>query len=238
MGTVYKRKFTRPLPDGARIETAKGKAFAVWTDATGKAQRQPATQVKGGAWRIAYESSVFVAKYRGADGVPIVRPTGCKTLDAARSVLADFERETARLRIGAATPPERALIAHGTRPLPEHVADYIAALRGRGVTKRHADERKQYLDKTIAGCAWRTLKDVCRADFERWIGALRDAGTGARAINVRIVAGKAFCNWLAQVNRLAQNPIDAVQLANEKADRRHERRARAMSSRADRKSVV
>jgi len=77
----------------------------------------------------------------------------------------------------------------------------------------------------LDGCAWRTLKDVDRADFEKWIGALREAGTGARALNVRLVAGKAFCNWLVQVNRLAQNPLKGIEPANEKADRRHERRA-------------
>ncbi len=42
MATVYKRRELRPIPDGAEtIGTYRGKPYATWTDAKGKAQRAP-----------------------------------------------------------------------------------------------------------------------------------------------------------------------------------------------------
>ena len=41
MATVYKRRELRPIPDGATIGTYRGKPYATWTDAKGKAQRAP-----------------------------------------------------------------------------------------------------------------------------------------------------------------------------------------------------
>src|SRR6516165_7463381 len=106
MGSVYKKTVTRPLPPGAEFVERKGVRLARWRDASGKAKTAPLTTGKDGTERIRDESSTYFAKYRDGNNHVVEVPTGCRTEDAARQVLADLEPKAERLRAGLISPAE------------------------------------------------------------------------------------------------------------------------------------
>lgn len=231
MGHIFKPVQTKPLPEGAKIVKVRGKHYGEWADSSGKLQRMLARQGRNGDWRGIQECSTYFARYKDAYGRSVTRTTGCKTMDAARQVLADFERKAEREKIGAVSPHERKIVDHGNGALSNHIDDYVAALTARGATLGHVENVNRFLDSMVLGCGWTALKDMNRSDFEKWIGRLRvepryEGGPtiGARSLNARIAAAKAFCNWLVQADRIAANPLGGVKPLNERADRRHERR--------------
>ena len=70
MGSVYKKTFTKPLPEGAEILTRKGERLARWKDAKGKTRTAPITVPKkgknAGQDRIVNVAGTYTAKYRHA----------------------------------------------------------------------------------------------------------------------------------------------------------------------------
>ena len=65
MATVYKRRELRPIPEGATIGTYRGKPYATWTDAKGKARRAP---LNAAGDRIAIVAETYTAQYFDENG--------------------------------------------------------------------------------------------------------------------------------------------------------------------------
>src|SRR6516162_8531676 len=106
MGTVFKKTFTKPLPQGAETFIRKGERFARWKDRRGKTRTAPLTTGNDGSERIVTESPYFVAKYRDGAGVVQTVTTGCRDEQAARQVLADLERRAELVKAGVMTGAE------------------------------------------------------------------------------------------------------------------------------------
>lgn len=68
MATLFKKQFTKPIPDGAQIMTRKvkgqNKQFEQWTDRRGK--RRTAELTDSGN-RIKVEATTWTAKYRDGE---------------------------------------------------------------------------------------------------------------------------------------------------------------------------
>jgi integrase len=225
MGTVYRKSITRPLPPGAEIIVRKGERLARWRDAKGKTRTAPITTGRDGAERIRVESGTFIAKYRDGSGIVVETPTGCRTEDAARQVLADLERKAERVRAGLLTPGEARVAEHVSRPIGEHVAAYLDAMKARGVVEMHRDNTRRHLERLAADCGFARLTDFKREALERWLSSEASAGRSARSRNAHHTALVSFCNWCIAVGRMASNPFDRVPKANETADPRRRRRA-------------
>src|SRR5262245_40801485 len=105
MGSVYRKSFTKPMPGGAEIITRQGVRLARWK-VSGKTRTAPVITGRDGAERIRVESGTFIAKYRDGSNHVVEVPTGCRTEDAARQVLADLVRKAERQRAGLITPGE------------------------------------------------------------------------------------------------------------------------------------
>ena len=246
MGTVFKPFVTRSLPDGAQLVTRAGKRVAVWTDAGGKKRQAPVTD--GDPPRIRARGGTYVAKFRDGDGTVRRVSTGCKSLDAARAVLADLEARAEKVRAGIVTPAEANVAEHADTPVAEHVDAYVAALarkRGKGarrsVAPRHVANVTYSLRLAVAECGFRRLRDLHRDAVERWVhrllelpddDVLDDAGnvltTGrpaARTINARLIALTAWGNWLVESGRIAANPFVRLRKLDEADDVRRQRRA-------------
>ena len=103
MGTVYRPTYTKPLPAGARTLTRDGKPFAEWVDEAGKRRQAPMTGTTAKRPGIRVKATTYLAQYRDADGIERREPTGCRTLDAARAVLAELERRVEKVRAGVLT---------------------------------------------------------------------------------------------------------------------------------------
>jgi hypothetical protein len=154
---VFRKTFTKPLPDGAETFTRKGERFARWKDRRGKSRTAPVTTGEGGADRIILESPYYVAKYRDGAGAVQVVPTGCRDETAARQVLADLERQAELVRSGVMTRAEAAIGEHQAKPLAEHFDAYGEHQQAAGVTPKHASESRSRLDRLAKDCSFATL---------------------------------------------------------------------------------
>src|SRR6266545_1764126 len=224
MGTVFKKQTTRPLPSGAEIFVRKGERFARWK-CKGKTRTAPLTTGQDGADRIVTESPYYVAKYRDGAGVVQTVATGCRDETAARQVLADLERRAELVRSNVMTAAEAAIGDQQGEPLTGHLAAYDAFLNAKGASDVHRDHTGYYLRRLAAECPFGTLADLRREGLERWLGARAGEGMGAKTRNLYRGALVAFSNWCVQTSRLVSNPFGSVAKANEKADRRRQRRA-------------
>jgi hypothetical protein len=225
MGSVLKKTYTKPLPAGADSFTRKGQRFVRWKDRKGKTRTAPMTVGGDGAERIAIESSKWFAKYRDGAGVVRVVPTGCRDETAARQVLADPERKAELVRSGVMNAAEAAIGERRAAPLTKHFGAFDTHLQAKGVTRIHREDTGRYLQRLAADCSFGTLADIRRDSLTRWLATRAVEGMSARTRNAYRNAILSFCNWCVSTNRLAVNPFDTVPKADEKADRRRQRRA-------------
>ncbi len=229
MANLYRKTYTRALPDGAEVFTRRGKKLAKWTD--GRGRKQTAELARDGE-KVILESAVWYARYRDADGVEKRVSTGCRDEQPARQVLADLLSEAEKVRSGILTRGEAQTVGHADRALAEHFADYMDFLkaktvRGRRVSAAHRYNVGKQLARLARECGFRRIREVSRQQVIRWMNAEADAGSMApRTVNTHRAALMAFCNWAVKDHRLTSNPLEGLSKADE-SDVRRERRALA-----------
>ena len=249
MGSVFKPFVTRPLPDGAQIVTRAGKRVAVWTDASGKKRQAPATA--GDTPRIRERAGTYSAQYRDGDGVVRRVPTGCKSLDAARAVLAEHESRAEKVKAGIVTQAEATVADHADTPIAEHAEAYVAHLarkRGRGAHRTtsagHVENVERDLKAAVAECGFKRLRDLHRDAVAAWVARLLELPDtpvvdadgsvlvprrpAARTINAKLGTLTAWGNWLVDTGRLTVNPFARLGKSagvDESGDIRRQRRA-------------
>jgi len=220
MAHLYKKKTLKPLPENHKIVYRKLKGqsikLAQWTDKKG--HRQEADVHKDGQ-RIIVESSVWYAKYRDGSGIIRRESTGCTTREAAEKVLADRVEQAEQIRKGVLSPDVIHAEDQAQTPLPDHIADYLAALaaktfKGRQVSTAHVDNVERQLERVKDDCGFRWLIDVNRDAVSRWMTArLKEAKMSNRTINTYRSAWLAFCRWCVESGRMLTNPLEGLQAA-------------------------
>ena len=229
MGTVFKKQTTRPLPIGADIFTKGGQQFARWK--AGKRTRTAKlTTGRDGSERIVTESSTFVANYRDGQGRVREVSTGCKDETAARAVLGELVKRAEKVRSGIITNAENAMVDHQHTPLTKHVGDFIATMRAAGRSKIHIKKTERLIQRVLTEAGFRRLPEIRAEAVERWLGEQTKPQSGkptmgARTRNSYLVALRSFCNWCVQRDRLPFNPLAKLDRADERSDRRRQRRA-------------
>ena len=222
MGTVYKETFTKPLPAGAKIIVRKGKRLAEWKDAKGKARTAPLTAAGD---RIAVEAGTYTAKYRDGSGIVRKVSTGCRDESAARSILTELQRRAEKVKGGILTTGEDRMIDHQGAPLADHLKAYLVHLKAKGDSDVHLADTRRLANKIIVGCGFLRLADVRRETVESWLVQQEAEGMAARTRNSYLQAIRGLCNWCVETGRLGVNPLARIAKADEKADRRRQRRA-------------
>ncbi len=91
--------------------------------------------------------------------------------------------------------------------------------------KAHISEVTRYLNSLADECRFGRLPDVTRSRFDRWLADQRSQSTGARTLNCYRAVWIGFLNWCVTESRLSENPLAGVPKADERADRRRQRRA-------------
>jgi len=234
MGNVFRKISTRPVPAGATITGTGKKLTARWRGRGKKAKwvSSPVVTLDDGRQVIRQESSTYFARYRDQDRALITVSTGCRSEDAAKQVLADFERRVERVLSGVATAQELTAADRRQSPIKPHVEEYVSRLPGVKTVAAslvHRQNTRRYLDRLIQDCGWTCLADLRREHLETWMVRQQTAGRSARSLNTHRAAAVAFCNWLVEVGRLTINPFGTgrgvVPKANEPADPRRHRRA-------------
>jgi integrase len=154
-------------------------------------------------------------------GVRFHESLGTRDKRAAELVAADRLRRAELKAAGIVDPFEQ----HAERALPDHVLDFEATLRGRGVVEKYVKDRVGCLNAYLVATGARRLNDLDLPGASRWITTLRKSDLSARSVNGRVRALKQFGRWLTTTRRAQFDPFEALQPLNEAEDRRHVRRA-------------
>jgi integrase len=224
MGTVFKKTVTRPLPQGAELFTKQGQQFAKWKPTKGRARTAKVTIGKDGSTRILDEAGTYTAKYRDGEGIVCEVSTGCRDEDAARSVLSKLERRAELIRSEVISPAEAATADHQRTPIADHFAAYLNHVRAKGATGAHIADLKRKAERLFNDC-FATLRDIDAEKLESWLNSRQAEGTSARTRNAYLQAVRGFCKWCVQSERLSTNPLVRIAKADEKGDRRRQRRS-------------
>ena len=229
MGTVFKKQTTRPLPVGADIFTKGGQRFARWK--AGKRTRTAKlTTGRDGSERIVTESPTWLAKYRDGSGYVCEVSTGCRDEAAARSVLGELEKRAEKVRSGIISTAENMMAAHQHTLLTEHLAEFIATMQAAGRSEIHVSGTERLIQRVIDELNLRRLSDIQAEAVERWLAQQAKAqpdktAMGARTRNSYLIALRSFCNWCVERDRLPSNSLAKLDRADERSDRRRQRRA-------------
>mgnify|MGYP000943005762 CR=1 FL=1 len=221
MGSVYRQKVTRPLPTGAEVVTKGGERVARWR-VRGKLRT---AAVSAGGDRIVTAARTYTAKFRDHTGAVVVRATGCKDEQAARQLLAKWEREAEQVRAGTLDPAALAAAKKGAAPLADHLAGYERSLIAAEVSDSYRGNVLRAVRKVAADCGFATPADFRREPIEDWFAARVGDDMGARTRNYYRESLIAFLNWCVGNGRVAAHDLDRIPKADQKADPRRQRRA-------------
>ena len=224
MGTVYKKTVTRPLPKGAELFTKNGQPFARWKPAKGKTRTAKVTTGADGSTRILDEAGTYIAKFRDGSGYVREVSTGCRDEDAARSILSKLERRAELVKSEVISTGEAATADHQRTPIADHFAAYLNHVQAKGATAAHLTDLKRKAERLFAEC-FTSLRDIAAEALESWLNERQTKGMSARTRNAYLQTVRGFCKWCVQADRLASNPLARIAKADEKSDRRRQRRA-------------
>lgn len=140
---------------------------------------------------------------------------------AAQLVAADRVRQEELKRAGIVDPYGE---SH-EKPLAEHLADFEKTIRARGVVKKYLEDRMGCLKAYVEQTGARKLKDLDLPRASGFLTEISATGVSARTVNRYYQAIKQFGLWLVRTRRSQFNPFDGLRPRDEKADRRHVRRA-------------
>ncbi len=221
MASIFKRTKLQPIPNGATIQPYRGKPHAAWTDGRGRQRREPLSDAGD---RIAVSSAKWYITYTTAAGE---RKTLVGTRDKAATerIAAKLEAEQAEYRHGSRDARAEQLGAHERAPIEKHLADFEAAMEGRGVTAKHVDNTLAYIRAVVKACSIENAADIDPVAVSAHAGDLLRRNKSRSGVNHRIGACKQFTRWLHHSHRLRFDPLAGLAKLNEQSDRRRKRRA-------------
>jgi len=224
MATVFKKTFTKPMPEGAERFTRKGEHFARWKDAKGRTRTEKVTTGKDGSPRLLIEADTWTAKYRDGTGMVQTVATGCRDETAARAVLAALVKRREHVKSGIVTTAQDAVIDQQALSISDHVDAYLIHLATK-TSNAHRANVAHNLRRIVADCKFERLAHLDRSAVESWMIRKQSEGMGARTRNTHRAAIVAFAHWCVESRKLAVNPLAGIHKADEKADPRRHRRS-------------
>ena len=225
MASVYRKTITKPLPASAEIFSREGSQFARWKDRRNKSHTAAVIKGRDGSMRIAIKAKTYTAKYRDGQGILREVSTRCRSKEGARAVLKELLDRAEKVRSGILSPAEDAIIDHLDTPLASHIEAYLEDHRSRGSSTSHLEGVEIRLNRLCRELSLVRLGDLRPETMAKWLAARSQEGIAARTRNSYLEVWKAFCNWCADTNRLASNPLAKLRKVNQKADLRHIRRS-------------
>ena len=139
---------------------------------------------------------------------------------AAQAMLNQIVTREERKMAGIINPFDE----HAKRPLLEHLADYRRYLESKENATTHIRQTTSCIKKLVAGCGFKTIRDLSPSRVANWLTDLRSKGRGARTSNAYLVAVKGFARWMVRDRRMAEDTLVHLSLLNSKVDVRRERR--------------
>ncbi|MCA9198907.1 MAG: site-specific integrase [Planctomycetales bacterium] len=224
MASLHRRSFWKNVPENATITIKAGKRIATWKDNRGT--RKTAEVIdRNGKDQIRVSGKTWFAKYRDSQDIVREVSTGCKDRQAAQSILNDLVSRAERVRARILTEDEDRVSDRLIEPFGQHFDAYLDYHNAKGTSESHVNGIRVRIDRMVRECEIKRLIDVTQERIERWLSDEAKAGKSPRTRNSYLQALQGFCNWAIDTNRLAINPVSKIAKADERSDKRRQRRA-------------
>ena len=94
-----------------------------------------------------------------------------------------------------------------TKPLTQHISDYVKTLEAKGYSRDYVVRTKNRLTKIASDCRLTYFRDITKSAVEIYSGKLKKDGYSKTSRGHYIDALKTFLNWSEQDQRIIRNPI-------------------------------
>jgi integrase len=152
----------------------------------------------------------WYAGWKAHTGKRVTRSTGTTDRAVAERMLAKWVSDAKLRSEGVIDPTAESLAIEGRRAIAEHVTDWEAALRAKGITERRVAVVMRQARRVLADCRFRQLADVNAARVRRWMADRLDEGDAPRTVNGHLQAMKQLLRWAVDERRLATSPLAGV----------------------------
>src|SRR5262249_56319039 len=132
---------------------------------------------------ILIEGRTYFAKYRDHTGAVVTRPTGCRDEQAARQLLARWEREVEQVKAGTLDAKALDAARQAAIPLEDHLSAYHRSLVAAPLSKVYRANVLRAVRRVAADCGFATPADFDREAVENWLAARVGQGMSARSRN-------------------------------------------------------
>jgi integrase len=166
-------------------------------------------------------SRVWWGQYR-LDGDSKYTRFSLKTTDkrVAQAKLDELVKREERLRAGILAP--EAQTAAATKPIAEHLTEFVQYLRSSNRSRGYYRKVEQRVTRLMNECGWKLLRDVTAASFIAWRA---EQTLAPKTVNDYQDAIGALLNWLKQTDRINVNPLERVGKVDGRGRRTFVRRA-------------
>lgn len=169
--------------------------------------------------RMKAKSKKWWGRYRDASGVERRVPLATDKT-AAQAMLNEIITREERKAAGLIDQFDE----HAKRPLTEHLKDYRRHLESKENAESHVKLTISYIEKLLAGCGFKFIRDMSASAVSTWLAELRGKGRSIRTSNAYLVAVKGFSRWLVRDRRAEVDMLAHLSALNAKVDVRRERR--------------
>jgi integrase len=224
MARVYKKPLYRPVPENAEIITGRdGKNYACWNH-NNREMKAEVVETKNGR-RIIMESGFYIARFTDANGRFRERSTGCRDRKAAEHKLHTWLHEIEKVKSGILSQEEFEISKHISDTIEDQAALFEEYLQGTSTSQDYIKGTISRIEKVCKFCNFKVMSELNGTILLRWLNKQVAEGLGARARNTYREVMNNFANWAVKNKSLVKNPFKDIPRANEKIDKRHERRA-------------
>lgn len=143
-----------------------------------------------------------------------------EALAACRETGERLDRELAAWLEGLPLPTKEKLAKCGlidqqkfeaTKELSEHLEDYSAHMKAKGVSEHHIRLELSKISNAIKECRFTKLGNITADAFQRYLTSRVEMGKKARTVNSDLVAMRTFCNWAVRYGKIPDSPLKCLQ---------------------------
>jgi integrase len=140
-------------------------------------------------------------------------------------VLKGLTDRAEKVRSGILTAAEDETIDWLETKLERSFTDYEAYLEALESSPRYRENTMRQLRRLASDCEFSRIGDLNASKVETWLASRTKEKLAARTRNSYRMDAITFANWCVDKGRLITNPFSKLPIANERADRRRQRRA-------------
>jgi len=176
--------------------------------------------------RVSIQSDTWTAQYTDETGQSRRVSTKTTNRSVAEQILAQYEKDVDRIRVGVTTREELDKVPIKQTSLANLLEQFKTKMIAEGTSPKYIKTAVNRIIELLQSCAIDSPSKIRRETIERWIAdemqcKQRSFGT----INAYIITVKSFTQYLTDIGIFTTNPLKAIQQLNKELDRRKVRRA-------------